>query len=81
MLVYMLWLANFAIIFFFLVSVETVNDKWLHEFWVINGGFMPSLFSMEGIQWLYTKFALILHNLASLGAIKVAAVMMIIGCQ
>ncbi len=78
-LVYMLWLVNFAIIFFFLVSVETVNDKWLHEFWVINGGFMPSPFSMEGIQWLYTKFALILHNLASLGVIKIAAVMMIIG--
>ena len=78
-LVYILWLVNFAIIFFFLVNVETVNDKWLHEFWVINGGFMPSLFSMEGIQWLYTKFALILNNLASLGTIKVAAVMVIIG--
>ncbi len=79
MLVYMLWLANFAILFLFLVNVETVNDKWLHEFWVINGGFMPSPFSMEGIQWLYTKLALTLNNLASLGAIQVAAVMMIIG--
>ncbi|WP_069471534.1 glycosyltransferase family 39 protein [Candidatus Marithrix sp. Canyon 246] len=78
-LVYMLWLVNFAIIFFFLLSVETVYDKWLHEFWIINGGFMPAPFSMEGIQWLYTKFALILNNLASLGAIKVAAVLMIIG--
>jgi hypothetical protein len=78
-LVYMLWLVNFAIIFFFLVSVETVYDKWLHEFWVINGGFMPSPFSMEGIQWLFTKFALILKNLASLGNIQIAAVMVIIG--
>jgi hypothetical protein len=79
MLVYMLWLASFAIIFFFLLSVETVNDKWLHQFWIHHQGFMPSLFSMEVIQWLDTKFALILKNLANLENIQIASVMVIIG--
>ena len=78
--VYWVWLLNFAILYFFIINVETSSNQWLYQFWKGNNAFMPSPFSVEWFQWFYDSFLLAIKNPGSLDQVKLAGIVVILGC-
>jgi 4-amino-4-deoxy-L-arabinose transferase-like glycosyltransferase len=78
--VYWIWLLSFAILYFLIINIETPTNAWMHEFWTIHNAFMPSPFSVEGIQWFYDRFLLTMKNPGSLNNVQLAGCLVIMGC-
>ncbi|MDM8563899.1 hypothetical protein QUF54_11150, partial [Candidatus Marithioploca araucensis] len=54
--------------------------EYLLHLWKSWDTFMPSPFSMEGIQWLYDKYIKMFEYPASLGIFALAAGLFFVGC-
>ncbi len=78
-----IWLLSFLVMYFFTMGggLETspIGDYLLH-LWKSWNTFMPSPFSMEGIQWLYDKYIKMFEYPASLGIFALAAGLFFVGC-
>lgn len=78
-IVYAIWLLNFAVLYFFIIRVETPANQWLQQFWTLENAFMPFPLSIHGIHWLTENFFKMFNYPVGFKQAGLAGVLFILG--